>query len=77
MAEIGIAAYLGEEQAIKEICLKKLKKKNALSKETAKTVEEIGINQYEMNTLKQLVKKGEVNEYNGRYYILCKDKKHC
>jgi len=76
MAEIGIAAYLGEEQAIKEICLKKLKKKNAFSKETAKTIEEIGINQYEKNALKQLIKKGEVNEHNGRYYVSCKGK-HC
>jgi len=40
---MGIAAYLGEEEAAKERCLKKYKKAKAFSPETAITPEKAGI----------------------------------
>lgn len=76
MADIGIAAYLGEEEAAKERCLKKYKKSKAFSPETAITPEKAGIAWHEKNALKTLVRKGKIKKTDdGRYYLPCSDKK--
>jgi hypothetical protein len=76
LADIGIAAYLGEEEAAKKRCLKKYKKANAFSPETAITPEKAGIAWHEKNALKTLVKKGKIKKTeDGRYYLPWENKK--
>jgi len=54
---------------------RKLKKAKATSEETAKNPEELGIS---VDALEKLEKWGLVKRTkDGRYYIQCKDKKHC
>ena len=57
---------------------KQLKTSNALSEDTAKTIEELNLSVPEMRRLRQLVTIGKVKETSdGRFYAVCKDGKHC
>jgi hypothetical protein len=56
----------------------KLRKAGAVSKETAKTIEELGLSGREKRTLKRNVWIGKIKETeDGRYYVPCRDMKHC
>ncbi len=71
-----VAALLGDERH----CLEMLKKANATSQENAVKPEEAGISgRYLERALQTLIKKrGKVKKTeDGRYYVECKDKKHC
>lgn len=55
--------------------IKKIKEAGAISEETAKTSKELGIGE---STLRYLVSVKDVKKTeDGRYYIECKDGKHC
>lgn len=55
--------------------IKKIKEAGAISEETAKTSKELGIGE---STLRYLVSVKDVKKTSdGRYYIECKDGKHC
>ena len=53
--------------------LRKIKKAGAVSEETAKTAEELGLREKDLKRLKRWVKETP----DGRFYVPCKDKKHC
>jgi len=54
--------------------LHRIKEAGATSEEAAKTPEEIGLRETD---LKRLKKWGVHRTEDGRYYVECKDKKHC
>jgi len=55
--------------------VKKIIEKGVASKETAKTCEELGMSK---STLEYLVSVKDIKKTeDGRYYVECKDKKHC
>lgn len=71
MAE-AVAAILVKRKRIME----KLREVGALSGETAVAAEKAGIS--EGYILKDLIKQGKVEATpDGRYYVKCKDGKHC
>jgi len=54
---------------------KKMEKKGAVSKATAKTPKELGVHE---SVLKEFERYGWVGKTaDGRYYLKCEDKKHC
>jgi hypothetical protein len=69
------AALLGDERC----CLEMLKKVNATSKESAVKPEDAGISGFSLErALQSLIKRGKVKKTeDGRYYVECKDGKHC
>jgi len=71
----GIAAALRDE----ERCLERLKKANATSAENAVKPEEAEISGISLErALQRLIKRGRVKKTeDNRYYVECKDKKHC
>lgn len=77
MSYIGTAAagIIGARENIE----KKIRRKGAVSVETAITPEEARItSKRELGWLNRLVKEGKIKEKSdGRYYIECKDGKHC
>lgn len=61
----------------RKLCMEKLKRVNALSPETAVNIEK-ELSSIEKRHLKALVKLKIVGKTeDGRYYINCKDGKHC
>jgi hypothetical protein len=77
MSYIGAlaAARIGAKKNIE----KKIRRKGAVSVETAITPEEAGItSKRELGWLNRLVKEGKIKETSdGRYYIECEDGKYC
>jgi len=59
----------------KAITIRKIKKAGATSEANAKKPEELGVHK---SYLDKLVKLGQlIQTEDGRYYVECKDKKHC
>ena len=78
MSITGVAAYLAEKEASKKRCMKKYKKAKAFSPETAMTPQEAGIAWHEKKAIKPLVREGKLKQTeDGRFYLECKDGKHC
>ena len=74
MAETGILFAYGR------LLREKLQKAGAVSKETAKTIEELGLSGREIRTLKRNVWAGKIKEVvddkgKKRYYVPCEEKK--
>jgi hypothetical protein len=53
--------------------LDKIKRAGAVSEKTAKTASELGLRSGDLKRLKRWVKETS----DGRFYVECKDKKHC
>lgn len=53
--------------------LNKIKRAGAVSEKTAKTASELGLKEFDLRRLKRWVKETS----DGRYYVECKDGKHC
>jgi len=78
LATTGVVAYLAEKEASKKRCIKKYKKAKAFSPETAMTLQEAGIAWHEKKAVKPLVREGKLKKTeDGRFYLECKDGKHC
>lgn len=70
-----VGGLLGEEEAAKKRCLKKLKDKKAFTPETAINLDEVGIKWHEENALKELHEMGTVKKTeDDRYYIVCRER---
>jgi hypothetical protein len=79
VADISVAMFLGGIIA-ERYYLKRLNKVKAVSPESAVTREEAEIDPGPIATgaLKRLVRRKKVKATeDGRYYVECKDKKHC
>jgi len=55
----------------------KIKKLGAISEETAKKPEELGVEEWLLKRITESKGLGVKRTSDGRYYVECKDKKHC
>jgi hypothetical protein len=70
-----MAGVLAGGSIAKTMIIRKIKKLKATSEESAKKPEELGVHK---SYLDKLVKLGRIKRTeDNRYYVECKDRKHC
>jgi hypothetical protein len=72
---VNLAGAIAGASIAKAMTVRKMKKLKATSEETAKKPEELGVHK---SYLDKLVRLGRVKRTeDDRYYVECKDGKHC
>jgi hypothetical protein len=63
---------------VRRRCIEKLKEAKALSPETAVAMDKLKLDWLEKRHFKRLAQEGKIKKTeDGRYYMECKDGKHC
>lgn len=72
----GVISAIAAIARNEEICVESLKKANATSQENAVKPEEVGVSESALE--KAFQRRGKVKKTeDDRYYVECRDKKHC